>query len=232
MPPKGRYPDIRELIGHNKGHLNVLYEKQRRLSELCRREEGGTSANMITAAIPSEDTQHKGPSHKVLVFDAYLDLQRAVGRLSGTRVICPADYVVPEKLREMIARAESPAFVAECVQHLADLDRIGTVSNANTMLSIRALVAREAANLRDAAGKRVLEELIEKAKAVLDSKGALPRTAKEAARPAEVTLTVAERLDEVFEMGYIGPLWRGIERALPSGVERMTEEMERASVPS
>jgi hypothetical protein len=230
MSPKGRYPDIRELIGHNKGHLKVLYEKQRCLSNYCRRaeeEECGTIANVITAAILSEYTssQHKEPSHKMLVFDVYLNLQRAVGRLSGTRVIYPNDYVAPEKLRELIARAVSSAFVAECVQHLADLDRI--CNAVDTRSSIRALVAHEATNLRDAADKRMLEGLIEKATAVLDTNGA-SSTAPPLAVPA---LTVAERLAEVFEMGYIGPLWRGIEWALPRGVERMTEEMERASVP-
>ena len=221
---------VKELIEHNKGHLKGLYDIQMDLSNFCR-EEGCTCAERVAEVIARETTQVRtGPSHKALVFDAYVGLLRAVGRLSGVKIASPIDFVPPAKLRDLVARAESPAFVRECAVHLADLDRISTnIGSGLTRFSfsVRALAAREAAVLRDAAEKKELNGLLKKARAVLDSEGQPKTESPTGGQPRQPTATVAE----VFEMGYIGPLWLGIEKALPRGVERMSEDMERASVP-
>ena len=231
---------IKALIEHNAEYLKRLYERQRRLAMCCRAENASVAAFLADrdGSYDSGDnvpSSAKEPSQKVLVFDAYLTLQRAVGRLSGKPVASPCDYVSVDTLRALIATAESRAFAAECAQHLAELDRMRatrrSAADPRDFASTHTLAGLEAANLRDAAAKDVLGDLIEKAKAIVARDEVVQPPSDVAAVRNKKAPSVAERIADVFEMGYVGQIWLGIENALPRGVERMSDEMARASIP-
>ncbi len=92
---------------------------------------------------------------------------------------------------------------------------------------MRALAAFEAVVLRAKADRRELAGLVEKARRAVG-----PEVPERPSSSTTTPRTADDRVRNIFKMGYVGPLWLGIERALPEGVEIMPDEIARVSIPT
>ena len=214
---------VKEIAALNATHLGNLFQAQADLAHACRRDNLSNCVDALTRQDAHHADAHQRQRTKTDVHFTYTELRQAVGRSTGAHVPRKNNLATPDDLLDLVATAE--ASEAAAAEHLAYLDRLaaGTTPGA----PVRALAAFEAAALRAKADRRELAGLIEKARRALGPEVSdLPSSSTTTPRTAD------DRIRAIFKMGYVGPLWLGIESALPEGVEIMPDEMARVSTPT
>ena len=199
-----------------------MYDSQSGLADVCRRD-----------GIPCEDAVHvladerrretRERYESQALFRAHDKLGRILGRLTGTEHSSLGLHSTrAEDLRKVVASAESADVDASA--HIAELESIATCRD--TPSGIRSLAALEASFVRSSMVDGVLAGPLDEARRVLST--APPSEEDTAEGPADAGRKAAQRqqyVNRVFQMGYIMPLWRGIEHLLPEGVSTTRGKM-------